>query len=130
MKNKYKAPNSGSIAFMDTDGSIVQIYCHNANPEEMACDLIEFYDTEEKVINLVSSGSIERISKIVDDCRPYAKWEGTLEIGVFLDFDSYATSTTEEIAFHYIFIDQKWYIVLDEVPMDLMEFLEIIAESD
>ena len=103
MSLKYAFPHSGSISILEEDNSVATIYCHEARPEVIGCDLIEFYDTSDKVLDLISLGSIGIVANSIEGCQPFSKFEDDIDITVFNDFESYLEMTNAE-AKHYIFI--------------------------
>lgn len=128
MSLNYAFPHSGSISILEEDNSVAAIYCHKARPDVIGCDLIEFYDTYDKVTDLISSGSIGVVAKSIEGCQPFSEFEDDIDITVFDDFESYLEMTHAE-AKHYIFIDSMWFYADCGELVELEEFLEFLADD-
>lgn len=55
---------TSSIAALQPDGRVKSIYCHwDGHPDNVGKTLKEFYNTDEKVNELISLGSLSRLAK-------------------------------------------------------------------
>jgi hypothetical protein len=62
------------IGRINPDDTITAIYCHfDGYPEGVGKDLVKFYDTDEKVNELINLGDISALSSSPESCDSYAK---------------------------------------------------------
>ena len=126
-----------TIAIQREDGTVAQVYCHwDGYLEYNGAYLVQYYNTQEKVEELLSHGDISSLGKTIGVAHPFGAQEAkisqeeydrlydgmTLYYGrdrgeadtqarVFKDVAEYEKTGDSGMfeEFNYLFIDGRWY---------------------
>ena len=100
-----------TIAKLTENGQIEKIYCHwDGYLENNGKILKNFYDSSEKVDELLKNGDLSSLGKSLNECVFYARdrQEDITKCSArIIDFDVYQKDHTEE--FNYLWRDGKWF---------------------
>lgn len=100
-----------TIAKLTEDGMVEKIYCHwDGYLENNGKILKSFYDSNEKVDELLKNGDLSSLGKSINECVFYIRdrQEDPKQCSAkIIDFDVYQKNHTEE--FNYIWRDGKWF---------------------
>ncbi len=90
-------------------------YCHHDGyPEWVGKVLVNYYNTEPKITELLSFGDMSCLEKTTDECEFYERDRG--ERGTYLhrpevDADKYDFRCQSDADYIYLFKDNEWYVL-------------------
>lgn len=124
------------IGIMNKDGSITNVYCHfDGYLDGVGITLVENYDTEDKVNDLLKNGDMSSLGDTISSCEFY-KDRGedgidakTIPADVSNIKDVYYESGQNCWAdYVYLFEDGKWYYSLERAKYDNGKITYLPAE--
>jgi len=141
-----------SIGIENNDGTVDSIYCHwDGYPSHHAPILLKYYDSEEKVREIIKYGDMSSLRKAVnpeprthhsfnkqqsDVCVYYHRdrgeeWNDTKPLH-FENITKWQENTAERFGeYLYLFKDNKWYLVgTDDSDKEIYKLQELTEDSD
>ena len=111
------------IGIMNKDGSITNVYCHfDGYLDGVGITLVEHYDTEEKIYELLERGDMSSLGEDIMSCKFYKDRgedgvdAGSIPAGVPNIKDVYYEGGHLSWAdYVYLFEDGKWYYAREAV---------------
>jgi hypothetical protein len=123
-----------TIGIMNSDSTVTAVYCHwDGYPEYNGNILMENYNTEAKVRELIGLGSISSLGEKIGEKHPFSKYElkegevydeaayegmttfygrdrgeQNVEASTFTDSTEFVRDFSEE--YNYLFINGTWYV--------------------
>ena len=100
-----------SIAIRTTDNQIKSIYCHSDGyPSYMGDLLNKFYNTTDKIENILSEGDCSFLATSIEISRFYNSWRGeTTKAAVWSNKEEWLDwAGNSGLEFVYLFDGSKW----------------------
>jgi len=126
-----------AIGFKNTDGTVTGVYCHfDGYVSYVGRRLFEYYNTEEKVLELLKHGNMSTLGTCVGEKHDFDnRGDQTTYYGRDRgdpDEETRTFSSTKEFvneigaSYAYLFIDGQWFLVDGlETPMSLENAIEL-----
>lgn len=88
-------------------GEYASIYCHwDGYPSHNGRILLEYYQTYDEVVALISEGQLSTLAETPEACNSYHKWRGEdKNILISKNVDDHINQS-----YSYLFKDGQWYV--------------------
>lgn len=99
------------IGKANENGSITSIYCHfDGYPSHNGFILKNYYDTEEKVDQLLELGNLSALFETTENCIAYGRDRGDTgqEAEVIRNLETYLKSGENYIEYFYVYQQGEW----------------------
>ena len=115
-----------TYGILNSDKSVTSAYCHfDGYIEGVGYTLLDNYNTEEKVRELLSNGGCSSLGNAIKDSVFYKDRGEDLVITSHLNEDYFYTYETDYLEYHYLFnpILNKWFVSSGESIVELSKNL-------
>jgi len=103
---------NAQIGIMQDNGKILAVYLHwDGYPDHAGKILNEFYNTPEKIYELLQMGEISSIAPSIDECEFYMRDRGQKDcVHQVYSSEEWWKQSCGGYYYYYLFKDGKWHV--------------------